>query len=252
MSENGDHHQPAIFLIPNLLGDVPIESSLPSVCAHVVGTLTHFLVEEEKSARKLIKALLPSAQIRELSIQKIPKHPTPTQISELTAPLSEGHSIGILSEAGCPGIADPGREIVLFAHQHAIQVIPLVGPCSMVLALMASGLNGQLWRFAGYLPVETSKRAEALVTLEKRALTTGETQIVMETPYRNDSFLADILSSCSGQTLLCIAQGLTTPLELVKTKTIDQWRSHTPKLGKLPTLFLLGHNKDHAISMRLK
>ena len=238
---SSDHlQQPKVYLIPSLLGDVPPDSSLPYLITQIASTLTHFLVEEEKSARQLLKCLLPHVQLRDLSIHKIPQHPTPAQINDLALPLRQGHSVGVLSEAGCPGIADPGREIVLYAHQHGIHVVPLVGPCSMVLALMASGLNGQSWRFVGYLPVENSERVQAILAIDTRVRLTAETQIMMETPYRNNKLLNDLLQHCNPETLLCIAQGLTTQQESVKTRSVATWRAAPPELGKVPSLFLLG------------
>jgi 16S rRNA (cytidine1402-2'-O)-methyltransferase len=205
-----------------------------------VSSLQYFLVEEEKAARALIKTLCPDRQIRDLSILRIPETPTPSEVAGLMAPILEGHSIGVISEAGCPGIADPGAALVNFAHSKKIRVVPLVGPCSMVLALMASGLNGQAWRFVGYLPIEAAHRAAHIRELDERASTTGETQIIMETPYRNGKLLQELLQQCAPTTSLCVAQALTTSSEYIKTQSIRAWRGEEPKLEKLPCLFLLG------------
>jgi 16S rRNA (cytidine1402-2'-O)-methyltransferase len=229
-----------LFLIPNTLGETPIDQSLPAYASHVVASLHYFLVEDEKSARKLIKQLAPQLSIRELSIQRLNEHTKPEELSQLTAPLREGHSIGIISEAGCPAIADPGANVVKVAHELGIQVVPLVGPCSMVLALMASGLNGQSWRFQGYLPIENDKRIETIRSLDERVRTLGETQIMMDTPYRNEKLLQDLLAYCKPTTRLCIAQGLTTSAESIRTKSIQEWRAHTPSIEKIPALFLIG------------
>jgi 16S rRNA (cytidine1402-2'-O)-methyltransferase len=232
--------QAAVYLIPNTLGECTIEYSLPPDVAGIVSSLHYFLVEDEKAGRKLIKALVPAADLRQLSIHRIPESPTSANLDELMAPLASGHSIGIISDAGCPGIADPGAEIVTRAHQQGFRVAPLVGPCSMVLALMASGLNGQAWRFVGYLPIEATERATAIRNLDERARTTGETQIIMDTPYRNEKLLQELLERCHPTTKLCIAQGLTTAGEYIRTKSVSEWRKEAPKLAKLPCLFLLG------------
>lgn len=231
---------PALFLIPNLLGAASVDHSLPLIAATTVASLKHFLVEEERSARAFIKALCPNMAIRELSIQRIPETVQRETLAELMSPLSSGHSIGVISEAGCPGIADPGASLVSFAHANNMRVVPLVGPCSMVLALMASGLNGQAWRFVGYLPIEAQQRGVAIKNLSEIALTSGETQIIMDTPYRNDKLLHDLLQVCKPAVRLCIAQGLTTPSEYIKTHPVSVWRKTPPKLSKQPCLFLLG------------
>jgi 16S rRNA (cytidine1402-2'-O)-methyltransferase len=245
--------RPALFLIPNLLGDAPVESSLPASIANTISGLRHFLVEEEKSARGFIKALCPELQIRELSIRRIPEDPTPAQVRELMSPLHikkdeiarPGLGIGVISEAGCPGIADPGAVLVSYAHSVGIPVVPLVGPCSMVLALMASGLNGQSWRFVGYLPIDGEKRTRQIAMLNERVKKYGETQIIMDTPYRNDRLLEDLLGQSLPETRLCIAQGLTTRDEFIRTKSISDWRRNLPQLHRRsPCLFLIGAAPD--------
>jgi 16S rRNA (cytidine1402-2'-O)-methyltransferase len=232
--------EPIVYLIPNTLGDDAIERALPSHNASIVAGLTYFLVEEEKSARKLIKLLVPSASIRDLNISRLNEHTKPAEIEALMAPLRQGHSIGIISEAGCPAIADPGAEIVRRAHQLAITVVPLVGPCSMVLALMASGLNGQTWRFAGYLPVDSAARIAAIRSLEGRVDSLGETQIVMDTPYRTEKLFNEIIGVCKPTTMLCVAQGLSTQYESIRTFSIAEWRDTPGPADKIPSLFLLG------------
>jgi 16S rRNA (cytidine1402-2'-O)-methyltransferase len=229
-----------IYLIPNTLGDDAVERTLPSHNSAIVATLQHFLVEDEKSARKLIKLLVPSAQIRDLNISRLNEHTKPSEIESLMAPLLVGNSIGIISDAGCPAIADPGAEIVRRAHELSIPVVPLVGPCSMVLALMASGLNGQTWRFAGYLPVDSAARIASIRSLEGRVESFGETQIVMDTPYRTQKLFQEIVSVCKPATRLCVAQGLATQHESIRTATIMQWRDSSGPQDKIPSLFLIG------------
>jgi 16S rRNA (cytidine1402-2'-O)-methyltransferase len=231
----------SVFLIPNLLGEAPIDSSLPALVATTVRRLRFFIVEDERSARRIIKILAPEVNLRELSIVSFPRDSSEKELASLLSPsLHAGNDLGVISEAGCPGIADPGREVARYAHKHGILVKPLVGPCSMVLALMSSGLNGQSWRFVGYLPIDAEHRRNKIKELETRAKNFGETQIFMETPYRNDKLLAELLSALSADTLLCIASGLTTPIESIKTKPVKDWRCSKPTIGKAPCLFLVG------------
>jgi 16S rRNA (cytidine1402-2'-O)-methyltransferase len=229
-----------LYLIPNTLGDVAIDRSLPPYVSSVVSSLRYFLVEDEKSARKFIKQVAPHLNIRELSIFPLNEHTKPHELPNLLAPLRDGHALGIISEAGCPAIADPGAEIVRLAHEANIPVEPLVGPCSMVLALMASGLNGQSWRFQGYLPIEDEKRRDAIRELEERARSQHETQIIMDTPYRNEKLFQELVKVCRPDTRLCIAAALTTDIESIKTKTIAQWRNAPVPTKKAPSLFLIG------------
>lgn len=242
MIDAATSQSPALFFIPSLLGDTAIDRSIPAATHLTVSSLTYFLVEDEKAARAFIKALCPQLQIRDLSISKIPENPTAADIELLMSPLTAGHSIGVISDAGCPGIADPGAALATYAHAHQIRVVPLVGPCSMVLALMASGLNGQAWRFVGYLPIDTQQRAAEIRALDDLAHTSGETQIMMDTPYRNEKLLHDILTTCRPTTRLCIAQALTTAAEYISTRPISSWRSTPPQLSKAPCLFLIGRN----------
>ena len=230
----------ALYLIPNLLGEASIDSSLPTLIAAVVARLSCFIVEDEKSARRLIKQLSPGTDLRALSMQRLNKHTKESELALLTQPLLAGIDIGIISEAGCPAIADPGAEIVRLAHTLGVRVHPLVGPCSMTLALMASGFNGQRWRFAGYLPMEAPQRKETLLGLEQDLYNNGETQIVMDTPYRNQRLLEDILTHCRADTMLCVAAALTTSTELIQVQSVAEWRRRAATIGKTPALFLLG------------
>ena len=230
----------ALYLIPNLLGEASIDSSLPTLIAAVVARLSCFIVEDEKSARRLIKQLSPGTDLRALSMQRLNKHTKESELALLTQPLLAGIDIGIISEAGCPAIADPGAEIVRLAHTLGVRVHPLVGPCSMTLALMASGFNGQRWRFAGYLPMEAPQRKETLLGLEQDLYNNGETQIVMDTPYRNQRLLEDILTHCRADTMLCVAAALTTSTELIQVHSVAEWRRRAATIGKTPALVLLG------------
>jgi 16S rRNA (cytidine1402-2'-O)-methyltransferase len=229
-----------LYLIPNLLGETPVDTSLPPVVASIVSQISHFVVEEEKSARRFIKQLCPDRVIRDLSLTTLNKHTKPSDIDALLLPLREGHAVGVISEAGCPGIADPGAEIVRRAHESGIRVHPLVGPCSMTLALMASGFNGQRWRFLGYLPIDSVQRKETIRAMEREIYESNETQIVMDTPYRNQRLLADLLEACRPETLICIASALTTHQESIQVRSARAWRDLQPNLPKTPALFLLG------------
>lgn len=229
-----------LYLIPNLLGEAPVDTSLPPVVASIVSKISHFVVEEEKSARRFIKQLCPDRVIRDLSLTTLNEHTKPSEVDALLAPLREGHAIGVISEAGCPGIADPGAELVRRAHESGIRVHPLVGPCSMTLALMASGFNGQRWRFLGYLPIDPAQRKEAIRAMERELYDSNETQIVMDTPYRNQRLLADLLEACRPETLICIASALTTHQESIQVRSARAWRDLQPNLPKTPALFLLG------------
>lgn len=241
MTTSGAELRPGtLYLIPNLLGETSIERALPQQVAAVTARLKHFLVEDEKSARRLIKRLHPSTDLRSLSIERLNEHTKADALRNLIAPLSQGDDLGIISEAGCPAIADPGSDIVRLAHSLGARVVPLVGPCSMILALMASGMNGQRWRFVGYIPVEGVERKTEIENLDRLAFNTAETQIMMDTPYRNQKLLSDLIAWCRPQTQLCVAQGLTTEEEWIKTAPIAAWRTASCELKKIPTLFLLG------------
>ena len=233
-------HGATLFLIPNLLGETTVDSSLPPLVSRVVRDLKHFLVEEEKSARKIIKLLAPDIQIRELHLGVLNEHTKAPELDTLMSPLARGLNMGIISEAGCPAVADPGGDAVRRAHELGVKVVPLVGPCSMVLALMASGLNGQCWRFRGYLPIENPAREREIKRLDQEARSSGETQIFMDTPYRSHRLFCEILSVCHPETLLCVAQGVTTPSELIRTSSIEEWRREPLQPAKIPTLFLVG------------
>lgn len=240
MSVSANDQRGELYLIPNLLGETSVDSSLPPVIASITSKISHFVVEEEKSARRFIKLLCPDRVIRELSLQVLNEHTKLEEIPALAAPILAGHDVGIISEAGCPGIADPGAELVRYAHELGIRVHPLVGPCSMTLALMASGFNGQRWRFLGYLPIENNERREMIRSIERAVYESNETQIVMDTPYRNQRLFEDLLASCRPETRICIASALTTAEESIQAHSVAAWRAQTVNLPKSPTLFLLG------------
>jgi 16S rRNA (cytidine1402-2'-O)-methyltransferase len=240
MSVTHGERRGELYLIPNLLGETSVDASLPPLIATITKGITHFVVEEERSARRFIKLLCPDRVIRELSLRVLNEHTKPHELAALVEPLLNGNDVGIISEAGCPGIADPGADLVRQAHELGIKVHPLVGPCSMTLALMASGFNGQRWRFLGYLPIEGGLRKETIRSIERDLYDHQETQIVMDTPYRNQKLFEDLLSTCRPETRVCVASSLTTDQESIAVHSVQTWRSMGVSLPKSPTIFLLG------------
>lgn len=240
MSVPSSDHRGDLYLIPNLLGETSIDASLPPIIATITASISHFVVEEEKSARRFIKLLCPDRIIRDISFQILNEHTKPHEVEALTTPLLQGHNVGIISEAGCPGIADPGAELVRRAHELGIQVRPLVGPCSMTLALMASGFNGQRWRFVGYLPIEGGARRDTIRALEKDLYDHQETQIVMDTPYRNQKLFEELIATCRPETRICVASALTTEQESITVRSVQEWQRTGFTAAKVPAIFLLG------------
>jgi 16S rRNA (cytidine1402-2'-O)-methyltransferase len=229
-----------LYLIPVTLGGDNIHAVLPPDVIVLTQKLEHFVVENEKSARQFLSLIKHSKPIRELNFALLNEHTDDKTLPNLLKPLLAGHDVGLMSEAGCPAVADPGAKLVALAHQKGIRVAPLVGPSAILLALMASGLNGQQFAFLGYLPVDKAERALKLKEIEKRAQTHNETQIFIETPYRNMQMLEAILTTCSPVTRVCIASQASLPDELIATKTVNQWKqSALPDLNKKPTVFLL-------------
>lgn len=232
--------QPALYLIPTPLGAADTPCLLPHEQQSIIH-LTDFVVEAEKTARAHLKHLGINTPIRELNLQTLNEHTPPEALPELLNPLKEGRSMGILSEAGCPAVADPGANLVALAHAQGFEVRPLVGPSSILLALMASGANGQNFAFKGYLPTDKSERIHALKTLEQHSHQHQETQIFIETPYRNHTLLADALNTLRPDTRLCAACDLTLPSQTIISKTIADWHKLTelPDLKKRPTIFVM-------------
>lgn len=204
--------------------------------------LQYFLVENERTSRRFISSLKLGIDIASLHFDVLDKHTPEDRAAQLCAPLLQGTSMGVMSEAGCPGVADPGNLAVRYAHAHSIRVVPIAGPSSFLMALMASGMNGQSFAFHGYLPIDKQKRIKSIKALEKTALQTGQTQIFMETPYRNNKLVADILKSCAPSTLLCIARDVTGPEEMIVTMPVSNWKRNIPELHKVPTVFLIHGN----------
>lgn len=231
--------QGKLFLIPTTLGDSAPLEVLPISIKRAIEDIDYYIVENEKSARRFIKKMSPRKPQPSLHIEILNKYTEVESLPGFLAPCSEGHDIGVISEAGCPGIADPGADIVRVAHEKNIQVVPLVGPSSLVLALMASGLNGQNFAFNGYLPIESSERKKNIKKLEKSSIALHQSQLFIETPYRNDKLLADLLSTLAPNTMLCIASDITQPNEYIRTKTVRAWKKDIPELHKRPTIFIV-------------
>lgn len=228
-----------LYLIPTTLGENDPMEVLPISIKDFIDKTNYFIVENEKTARRFIKKISPSKSQQDLRLETLNKHTAPEQLSDYLKPCLEGNDVGIISEAGCPGVADPGAEMVALAHQTGIQVVPMVGPSSILLALMASGMNGQSFAFNGYLPIDKTDKKKALKQLEKRSIDLGQSQIFMETPYRNNKLLQDLTSILQPHTLLTVATDITLAQEFIKTKTVKQWRTSTVDLHKRPTIFVL-------------
>lgn len=232
--------KPALYLVPNLLGAVPPDDVLPARTLDIARSLDHWVVETPKAARAFLKTLGAGRPIRELVVDAIGEAPSPAALERLLAPIGEGRSVGLLSDAGCPGIADPGALLVAHAHASGVDVVPLVGPSSILLALMAAGMNGQRFTFHGYLPVKPDARATLLRRLEAEALAGRGTQVFIETPYRNAQMLAAIVATLAPSTRVCVAVDLTLPGESVRTLTVDRWRGvDATRYDKRPALFLV-------------
>lgn len=229
-----------LYLLPVTLGQENHVDVIPPIVLDIARRLDTFVVENEKSARQFLSSIKSTHPIRSLNLLTLNEHTQESDIPQLLTPLLAGKDIGIMSEAGCPGIADPGAKLVALAHQRGIHVRPMVGPSSILLGLMASGLDGQRFCFHGYLPAEKNARILKLKQIEQRSAKSAETQIFIETPYRNQHMLEDILTHCQPSTRLCVAVNLTLDNELVRTASIQDWKQNTPPdLHKQPAVFLL-------------
>jgi 16S rRNA (cytidine1402-2'-O)-methyltransferase len=228
-----------LYLIPTNLSDefAPAEI-LPATVIATALRLNHYIAENAKSARAFLKIIGVERPLLEISILELNVQTRASDIGNLIAPLLAGHDVGLVSEAGAPGVADPGAVVVALAHQHGINVVPLVGPSSILLGLMASGLNGQTFAFHGYLPQEKTARIAAISALEKESAKRNMTQLFIETPYRNQALWSDLLATLGGETQLCLARDLTGEREYVRTKSVNDWRKQALAMEKLPTLFL--------------
>ena len=230
----------ALYLIPVTLGETSVEQVLPSYNHEVIMGIRHFIVENIRSARRFLRQTDRTFPIDDTTFFEMGKHSDERAFSQYLQPLREGKPVGVISEAGCPAVADPGADIVGIAQREGLRVIPLVGPNSMIMAVMSSGLGGQSFAFNGYLPVDTTDRAKKLKMLETRAWTEGQTQLFIETPYRNEKMFQALLAALRPQTRLCIAAGITTQDEYIRTLHISEWKNtKLPDLSKIPAIFLI-------------
>ena len=229
----------ALYLIPVTLGDTTIEKVLPSHNKGIILGIKHFIVEDVRSARRFLKKVERSINIDELSFYTLNKHTSAEEISGYLKPLLGGESMGVISEAGCPAVADPGADVVAIAQRKNLKVVPLVGPSSIILSVMGSGFNGQSFAFHGYLPIDPSERIKRIKVLEQRIYSENQTQLFIETPYRNNKMMEDIVKNCRPQTKLCIAANITCEDEYIKTKTVKEWQGKLPDLSKIPCIFLI-------------
>lgn len=230
----------ALYLIPCTLGDTPIDQVLPAYNVEIIRGIRHFIVEEIRTARRFLRRVDREFPIDESVFYEMGKHADELRFTSYLEPIKKGFPVGVISEAGCPAVADPGADIVAIAQRKGIRVVPLVGPNSMILAVMASGLNGQSFAFNGYLPIDEGERARRLQVLEKRAQHELQTQLFIETPYRNRRMFDTLLRTLGAKTRLCIAAGITTPDEWIRTHTIAEWKHETlPDLSKVPAIFLM-------------
>ena len=232
---------PALYLIPVTLGDTPHEQVLPAYNREIISQIRHFIVEEVRTARRLLRRMDPAFDIDGSTFYPMGKHADENKYASYLRPLEQGLPVGVISEAGCPAVADPGADVVAIAQHRGFRVVPLVGPSSMIMAVMSSGLSGQSFAFNGYLPIDPAERQKRLKQLESRAIAEHQTQLFIETPYRNQKLFEAILSVCRPQTRLCIAAGITTPDEWIHTHTIAEWkRQSLPDLSHIPAIFLIG------------
>jgi 16S rRNA (cytidine1402-2'-O)-methyltransferase len=234
-----------LYLIPSPLGAGDLTWIIPPAVRQCIAGLDHYIVEHPKTARQFLKQVGSALPLQQITMHVLDEHTHAREFENLLAPLLAGKDIGLLSEAGCPAVADPGAGLVRLAHQEKIRVVPLVGPSSILLALMASGLNGQRFVFHGYLPVENDRRIKKIIELEKNSRDHDQTEIFIETPYRNQKLLRSIVDTCHDSTFLCIACNLTLGSEFISTRTIREWEHSLPDLNNKPTVFLL-HGRPKA------
>jgi 16S rRNA (cytidine1402-2'-O)-methyltransferase len=228
-----------LYLIPTTMGDCDPMDVLPQTIKRCIDFIDDYIVENEKTARKCIKSTNPEKVQASLRLSSLNKHTEVSEYNKMIQPCLEGKNVGLMSEAGCPAIADPGAAIVKIAHEKGIQVVPLVGPSSILLAMMASGMNGQGFTFNGYLPIEKSDKKTALKNLEQLSQTKNQSQIFIETPYRNNKLLEDIIQSLQPNTHLCVATDITLPTEYIKTLRIADWKKTKVDLHNRPTIFII-------------
>jgi len=237
--KNQDKEKGVLYLIPSPLGQNAPMEVLPLTVRKVIEELTHFIVENEKDARAFIKRISPKKNQSTLKLFPLNKFTLPEEILTYLDPIEEGITMGVISDAGCPGVADPGAEIVKMAHRKKITIHPLVGPSSILLAIMGSGLNGQNFAFNGYLPIDKAKRQKEIKKLEKKSFDFNQSQLFIETPYRNDQMLQDLLKSLDRNTEVCVACDLTLPTQFIKTLSVKEWKKLNLTFHKRPAIFII-------------
>ena len=229
-----------LYLIPSPLGDAPLCRMMPPYNRDIIRSLRHFIVENVRTARRFLKQVDNGIDIDSQTFYELNRHTDRQMIATYLTPMSKGCDIGIISEAGCPAVADPGADVVAIAQEKGYKVVPLVGPSSILMSLMASGFNGQSFAFVGYLPIDRNERAQRLKALERRAYSEDQTQIFIETPYRNVQLFGEMLRTLQPQTRLCIALSITTEGESIRTMTVSQWKkAAVPDMHKQPCIFLI-------------
>lgn len=240
MESNQEVPSAPLYLIPSRIAETEPLEVLPLSIKKVVGSIDHYIVENEKTSREFIRKVNPSRSIPGLHFEIYNQYTDKDEIPKLLAPCLRGEPVGLISDAGTPAVADPGAEVVMAAHEAQIRVIPMIGPSSLILALMASGLNGNQFTFHGFLPADKTPRKKAIASLDKKARK-GETQIFIESPLRNMQVYEELLTTCEPDTLLCIASNLTSPYESIRTQRISEWSKTEMDLDKIPSIFLLGY-----------
>ena len=231
--------QASLYLIPVTLGDTEHRRVLPDYNRDVILGIRHFIVENVRTARRFLKKVEPGIVIDDLTFYELNKHTSPEQVAAYLAPLAEGESVGVISEAGCPAVADPGADVVAIAQRKHYRVVPLVGPSSIILSVMASGFNGQSFAFHGYLPIEAAERTSTIKKLEGRIYAENQTQLFIETPYRNRKLAEELIRTCRPSTKLCIASNITCADECIQTRPVKEWAGKLPDFDKKPTIFLI-------------
>jgi 16S rRNA (cytidine1402-2'-O)-methyltransferase len=228
-----------LYLIPSPLGDNDPAEVIPAPTLALLQGIGCYVVEEVRTARRYLSRAGLKGRIADLEFHELNEHTSQEEVERLAALFDDGRDVGLISEAGLPAVADPGAALVALCHRCCIEVVPQVGPSSLMLALMASGLNGQSFAFCGYLPAKTEERRNAIKSIEKTSQSRRQTQIFIETPYRNDSMFSDLLQSCRPSTRICVAANITMPDEFIRTKTIAEWKKENPSIGKRPCVFLM-------------
>lgn len=231
--------QASLFLIPVTLGDTEHRRVLPEYNLEVIRGIRHFVVENVRTARRFLKKADPAIVIDDLTFYELNKHTSPEVVAGYLAPLAKGESVGVISEAGCPAVADPGADVVAIAQRKRYPVVPLVGPSSIILSVMASGFNGQSFAFHGYLPIDANERMNVIKKLESRVYSENQTQLFIETPYRNQKLVEELIKLCRPSTKLCIASNITCADEFIQTRPVKDWAGKVPDLAKKPTIFLI-------------